>query len=190
MGWDMQPSRIVTVFQGLNFPISSSFGSWLLFWDGSGAAPLALGVPSPSPPIPNHGVQSPLQWVRGTFWGVQGGGISAATLPSPAQPEETGCAIQVVASACCEDQRAWLLPVDLAAPGAEEGARSLGQLVLPNTPWASTRDLFPGWNVFPKKTLTPSTTQDWQSPAPTGAQRRGKALSPSTCYLIFNPGAN
>lgn len=41
---DMQPSRIVTVFQGLNFPLLPGFGSRLLFWDGSDAAPLELGV--------------------------------------------------------------------------------------------------------------------------------------------------
>lgn len=148
VGWDMQPSRIVTVFQGLNCPFLPV--SALSFYSGMG-----LGLPlshwgCPHLPPPHHGVQSPLQWVRGTFWGVQGGGVSAATLPSPAQPEDIGCATQVVASACCEYQRAQLLPVNLAAPGAEERARSLGQLCAP-TPWASTRDLFQRWNVFPKK---------------------------------------
>ncbi|XP_071273617.1 exopolyphosphatase PRUNE1 isoform X3 [Agelaius tricolor] len=67
-------------FPRIKFPFSSSFCSWLLFWDG--VLPHSGWGCTPSFP----GVQSPLQWVRGTFWGVQGGGVSAATLPSPAQP--------------------------------------------------------------------------------------------------------
>lgn len=77
----MQPSRIITVFQGLNFPFLPVLA--LGFYFGMGLVlPHSSWECTPS----FSGVQSSLQWVRGTFWGLQGGGVSAATLPSPAQP--------------------------------------------------------------------------------------------------------
>lgn len=126
-------------FPRIKFPFSSSFVSWLLFWDGSGAALLEVGV------------QSPLQWVRGTFWGVQGGGVSAATLPSPAQAGGD-CLCHKKLCPAVSYQWAQLFPVDLAAPGAEEGARSLRQVVHP--PLGPARGIYFKGGMFFPKTLT------------------------------------
>lgn len=158
-------------FPRIKFSFSSSFGSWLLFRDG--VLPHSSWGCTHSFP----GVQSPLQWVRGTFWGVQGGGVSAATLPSPAQPGGNWL---------CH-RKSWPLPAVnfsfsqwiLAAPGAEEGARSLGQLVHP--PLGPAQGIYFKGGMFFPKNPDPSTTRGWKSPAPTRAQGRGKALSPSTC---------
>lgn len=75
VGLDTQPSTIVDCrrFARIKFPFPSSFGSWLLFRAGSGAALLEVGR-TPS----FLGVQPPLQRVRKHF------GVSVHSESSPA----------------------------------------------------------------------------------------------------------
>lgn len=163
MGPDMQPSRTVTVFQGLNFPFLPVLA--LGFYSGMGCCPTRAGG---APPL-SLGC-NPLYSGSEEHFGVSKEGVSVQP-HSRVQPsrEETGCAIK-----SCEFQ---LFPVDLAAPGAEEGARSLGQLLHP--PLGPAQGIYFKGGMFFPKTLTRARHGAGKSQLP--PEHRGKALSPSTC---------
>lgn len=177
-------------FPRIKFPLFFQFQllAFILGWVW--CCPIRAGGCTPSFP----GVQPPLQWARGTFWGVRGGGVSAATLPSPAQPggnrlchKKSRPLPAVSISGLGFSQWIWLLQEQRMERGAWGSlcTHPLGQ----HKAFISRLECF----FFPKKTPDPSHDAGaGKARLPAGAQGRwrGKALSPSTCYLIFNPGAN